>query len=431
MNERSFMGNTDKKRKSDSRLRACITIDGKKYWVQGYSKRELEQKKIDKRIEVELARDSLENKRKGNYLVKEWSKEWLEIYKKPKVNPRHLKDIEGELNKWILPVIGNKKLKDVTQSDIQTIMNNLKGHSSSHIKKVFDTVKGMLRQAYNNRYLEDMRIVSGVTMPTAKKVQKRRAITDEERATIVAVAKTFNGGIFYLIMLYAGLRPSEVAALRWKHIDFERGEIHVRDALKSDDTISDDKESDNGKTVNATRDVFLASELEAALIELMERENPGENDFIAHKRRSKEHHTKTSMRTMWESFRLAMHIYLGGETDRSIRKYMHTDKDDEGKEMVSQNVKYTVEIPIDDKVAKDLVPYDLRHTFCTDLRARGIPIEEAKDLMGHSDISLTARIYSHPTKSSIENAKQLYDNYKQSGQKTTVRTNVNNCQIDP
>ena len=101
---------------------------------------------------------------------------------------------------------------------------------------------------------------------------------------------------------------------------------------------------------------------------------------------------------------------MGGETDRSIRKYMHGAKNEKGEVVSKIETAYTVETPIDDKVAKDLVPYDLRHTFCTDLRDRNVPIEEAKDLMGHADISLTSKIYSHQTKTSISRARELFDN---------------------
>lgn len=48
-------------------------------------------------------------------------------------------------------------------------------------------------------------------------------------------------------------------------------------------------------------------------------------------------------------------------------------------------------------VASDFVPYCLRHTFCTDLQKKGMPINVAKYLMGHSDISVTANIYTHIT----------------------------------
>ena len=46
-------------------------------------------------------------------------------------------------------------------------------------------------------------------------------------------------------------------------------------------------------------------------------------------------------------------------------------------------------------VAPDLTPYCLRHTYCTDLQRAGVPINIAKELMGHADIQTTANIYTH------------------------------------
>ena len=42
-----------------------------------------------------------------------------------------------------------------------------------------------------------------------------------------------------------------------------------------------------------------------------------------------------------------------------------------------------------------LTPYDLRHTYCTDLAKSGVPLVTASKLMGHSSVNLTARIYTH------------------------------------
>ena len=46
-------------------------------------------------------------------------------------------------------------------------------------------------------------------------------------------------------------------------------------------------------------------------------------------------------------------------------------------------------------VAPDLVPYCLRHTYCTDCARHKIDIRITQKLMGHSDISLTANIYTN------------------------------------
>ncbi len=39
--------------------------------------------------------------------------------------------------------------------------------------------------------------------------------------------------------------------------------------------------------------------------------------------------------------------------------------------------------------------YCLRHTFATDLQRAGVPLNVAKELMGHSDITVTANVYTH------------------------------------
>lgn len=55
----------------------------------------------------------------------------------------------------------------------------------------------------------------------------------------------------------------------------------------------------------------------------------------------------------------------------------------------------------------DLVAYCLRHEYCTDLARRGIDIRIAQKLMGHSDISLTANIYTNFNHNDIVNVAEL------------------------
>ena len=66
--------------------------------------------------------------------------------------------------------------------------------------------------------------------------------------------------------------------------------------------------------------------------------------------------------------------------------------------------------------AEDLEPYLLRHTFCTNCQSAGVPLNVAKELMGHSDISVTAKIYTHMVDEVFEqNRKRLaeYANQKE------------------
>ena len=69
---------------------------------------------------------------------------------------------------------------------------------------------------------------------------------------------------------------------------------------------------------------------------------------------------------------------------------------------------------VESVVAKDLTPYCLRHTFCTDLQKASVPINVAKELMGHSDIQTTANIYTHKDQTVLHDGIALLDGTKAS-----------------
>lgn len=54
----------------------------------------------------------------------------------------------------------------------------------------------------------------------------------------------------------------------------------------------------------------------------------------------------------------------------------------------------------------DLHVHDLRHTFATDLRIAGAPLEVVRDAVGHSDLKMTQR-YAHVGKDEVANAVDL------------------------
>lgn len=55
--------------------------------------------------------------------------------------------------------------------------------------------------------------------------------------------------------------------------------------------------------------------------------------------------------------------------------------------------------------------HSLRHTFCTILARRGVSLLDASRLMGHSNVNITAKIYSHITDADKKNAVQKLSIY--------------------
>ena len=66
-------------------------------------------------------------------------------------------------------------------------------------------------------------------------------------------------------------------------------------------------------------------------------------------------------------------------------------------------------------LADDFTMYNLRHTYCTDLEKKGVPINIARRLMGHASIETTSKIYTHGSQESFEKAKSLINGENGSG----------------
>ena len=43
----------------------------------------------------------------------------------------------------------------------------------------------------------------------------------------------------------------------------------------------------------------------------------------------------------------------------------------------------------------EITPHVCRHTFCSNMATRGMPLLMLKEIMGHSDVTTTANIYTH------------------------------------
>jgi site-specific recombinase XerD len=57
-------------------------------------------------------------------------------------------------------------------------------------------------------------------------------------------------------------------------------------------------------------------------------------------------------------------------------------------------------------IKQDLIPYFLRHTYATQLAEKGVDIKTAQYLLGHSNIAMTANIYTHVTQKMIDQARE-------------------------
>ena len=207
-------------------IRKTITWDSRRYEVRGKTEQEACEKLAD--LVVSLKRG--EFAASGQTTVEQWFQQWMQTYKIPSgITPKSLRLYDEKYNGYIGPAIGQKKLQDVRDLHLQTILNTQAGRSYSHVSKLRMVLQELFRQARRSRLIV-FDPAEGLQLPESTK-RSHRPITAAERRHILALAKEHRAGLWVLTILYAGLRPGETAALSWKDIDFDRNEIHVYKAI--------------------------------------------------------------------------------------------------------------------------------------------------------------------------------------------------------
>lgn len=340
-------------------MRTSFTYEGKRYWIRGKSPEDVAAKKALK------LRDLAEQvKIESTMLTRAWALEWLETYKRDYVIDKSYNDYKSRLTRHILPHIGHLQLRQVKPIHLRKIMQEMKGYSGSRIDKVHQCVCQLFAAAWENDLIRD-NPAKGLKKPAGDR-GSHRSITPQEREIILRVAETHQHGLWVLVMLYCGLRTGETARVRVKDFDHKGKKLYI----------------DGTKTSNASRYVPVPQELLDKVKALGK--DPFEHVFTNDDGIPIKPHNRGRM---WKSFKKAMHVEMGGKL-------------------------YNRAVVPPYLVADDLVPYCLRHTYCTDLQDAGIPINVAKELMGHSDISLTAKIYTHYTDVSFQSAADKLESYR-------------------
>ncbi|MBR1811788.1 MAG: site-specific integrase [Clostridia bacterium] len=311
-----------------------------------------------------------EEKHKGIYpdmMFKDFADNWYNLNIKDADCSKANKDnYKGYIYTHIIPYFEKYKLCDITEDDCQRFLNQYVGYSKPFDSKLRMTLRRLLKKAKKQKLIPD-NPAEDIVLPQVT-VGTRRPITDEERALILETAKTHYAGAMVLTMLYCGLRPIEVRRMKWNWIDFENSILTVGQS----------------KTKAGTgRKIPIPPQLRA---KLLEHKLKGQNDewvFVRYKNHSLPL-DENAFYHAWHNFCREMDIANGAKVYRN------------------QIVESTL--------APDLEPYLLRHTFCTDCQAAGVPLNVAKELMGHSDISVTSKIYTHMVDEVFEqNRKRLAD----------------------
>lgn len=322
------------------KYRKTFTFKGKRYVVRADTKLEL-----GKKLERKLAELKADEQKESNILVKDWTERCIELYKTNQSEITRKKYLQ-RINHCILERIGDMRVKDVTPMHCQMVMNYQNGKSRTQVNEVYQALKFIFSHAVFNEVISKD---PTLTLIKPKATQNhRRALNDLERSVFLKVAPTDRKFYSFLLMYYCGCRPLEATNCKGSDLFVVDGQpmLHIRGT----------------KTKNADRNVPIPPELWQLI------KNTPKNEYIAlHRGLYIDPDTRTRV---WYTLWRAMNEEAG------VKRFRNA---------------IVPPFPI----PKELTPYCLRHDFCTNLARRGIDIRIAQRLMGHSDIKLTANVYTH------------------------------------
>lgn len=337
--------------------------------ARGKSERQVKKNMEQKLLKWQKEQDELKNKTMFPEInFKVFADNWYELnIKNANISDTTKSDYKYYLYSNIIPYFEKFKLCDITEDDCQRFLNKYVGYSKANVSKIRMTLRRVLRKAQKQKLIGE-NPAEDIVLPQVTE-GKRRPITDEERALILKQVPNHYAGAMVLTMLCCGLRPAEIRRMEWDWIDFDNAILTVG----------------KSKTKAGTgRKIPIPPQLKSALIE---HKLKGFNDkyvFVRVKNNTLPM-DENAFYHAWHNFCREMDITNGATVYRN------------------QITKSTL--------ASDLEPYLLRHTFCTDCQAAGVPLNVAKELMGHSDISVTAKIYTHMVDEVFEQNRQRLAEY--------------------
>lgn len=244
---------------------------------------------------------------------------------------------------WIIPHIGNKKLTDLTDGDIQKMLD--KAAALGRSKKTIQDINGI-----TNKFLKWCRRNKKTTyrpddvhIPASARLKGKTVLQPNDLITLFTVDTALYKGKrrkdeyihAYRFQVLTGLRPGELRGLQIDDIDGDT--VYVRRS------INVFGEETQGKNENAVRS-FVLSSLALQELEMQIREYPSSTGLVF------DLPSPTAYRERWQKY-----CESNGMTKTT--------------------------------------PYELRHTFVS--VAKTLPAGEIKSLVGHSKSMDTFGVYGH------------------------------------
>lgn len=322
-----------------------------------------------------------------------WADIWVERYSSGGFRNQENNKSIINVFKMYLGLKAKRPIGELIPADIQGFAKQMSGKSKSHVTKVRRVLKNLFQTAIDNGYIAKSPC-EGIVW-TYVKNNVRDAADPLVVDLVTKYWRIHTAGKWVMLILYAGLRPSEAFALKAENI--VDGKIRVRDGSHFEHgqlVVTEGKT----KTPAGQRDIPIVPPLRP-VIEALPKEG-----LVCKTTRGKTV-SQSAYKRNWVAFFHLLELLYNEKLPKAATWQFESKK------------KGWKPLPKTDM-------YSFRHSFCSTLYDAGVDVKTAQELMGHDDLEVTMKIYTHLSE---KKKKRSYDAlFEHFGEMMDVKMDVNN-----
>lgn len=297
---------------------------------------------------------------KNDITLADHLRNWMDHYVATNCEETTAYGYRNIIENHVIPYMGNIKLQKLQPAIIQKYYKHLLEKSKPLSPNTVHRHHAVLRKALDFGMKQQYvyrNVADSVVLPKKIK-QVGKSYTPEQMKTLLQKVKGTKMELPVYLAACLGLRREEITGLRWEYVDLENRILHiveVRTAAGDNNNIVKEP-----KTKNSRRTLHIVDEVYEVL--------------VAHKE--------------WQEKRKELLGDLYHESDYVFVR-------DDGKPYRVNSVSEH----FSDFLKRNGMPkirlHDLRHTFASVMYEAGVDLKAISEMMGHSDIGTTSRIYTH------------------------------------
>lgn len=310
------------------------------------------------------------------YTVREAVEDWLG-YGLGRQGSETIKKYRSLCSTHIIPLLGARKLRDLTAREVEAWLVQLSTSLSSEtLRRTHACLNRAVRRALARDWVA-RNVVNLAELPTGRAGRPSKSLTPEQVDAVLAETKAHRMHNYIVMSVLTGARTEELRALEWKNVFLEEARVGDRVLPPHVEVWRSVRATGDTKTRRSRRTLALPGRCIEALRNQRDRQT-------AERARAGDH---------WRDEGLVFASTVGtamsaGNARRSFRGAL-------------------ARVP--DINPADWTPRELRHSFVSVLSDAGVPLEEISRLVGHAGTTVTELVYRHQLKPVIQTGATVMD----------------------